>query len=255
VSLGGKEKLHVDLTDRLLDETGRPAARSRVCNGRPGDAAGTQVRGKKYLQKGKSRPGIEVSCQSADMLSSGRGAIGAVGSMLASAGHGPQVKDRISHDEEIEVLVVEGDKLRAVPQASSGGSAAYSGGQGSIAPQPPTPGIGGLLTSVKPLPQKPSVSFKGTPPTVPTSQNGASFKVVDALKSKAATRQRAIVDVNQMKRRLAEVESEKKALGRVIDPRKSKYLSYWDITTASCLGFTAISTPYEVSFVVGSPIG
>ena len=35
----------------------------------------------------------------------------------------------------------------------------------------------------------------------------------------------------------------------VIDPRKSKWLPYWDGTTFTALIFTAILTPYEVAFL------
>ena len=39
--------------------------------------------------------------------------------------------------------------------------------------------------------------------------------------------------------------------GCLLDPRKSKRLSYWDATTASCLVFVALITPYEVGFLEG----
>ena len=35
----------------------------------------------------------------------------------------------------------------------------------------------------------------------------------------------------------------------IVDPRTSTWLPYWDAVTGSCLAFTAVGTPYEVSFL------
>lgn len=42
---------------------------------------------------------------------------------------------------------------------------------------------------------------------------------------------------------------EQKHACHLVDPRKSKWLSYWDLTTSLALIFTALVTPYEVAFL------
>ena len=45
---------------------------------------------------------------------------------------------------------------------------------------------------------------------------------------------------------------QRKRLGLMIDPRKSKYIPYWDFVTSFALIYVCLVTPYEVGFL-GSP--
>jgi len=48
-----------------------------------------------------------------------------------------------------------------------------------------------------------------------------------------------------------------KRMRLLIDPRTSKFIGYWDMTTALALLFTALVTPWEVAFAkapTGAPV-
>ena len=75
--------------------------------------------------------------------------------------------------------------------------------------------------------------------------------------SLAAQKRHARSDVEITRRRIEEIQKQQRAQRAlqhwVIDPRRSRLISFWDTVTALALIFTAIVTPYEVSFSNGEP--
>ena len=55
--------------------------------------------------------------------------------------------------------------------------------------------------------------------------------------------------VQEMRKLVEQMEKSKSHKGLVVDPRTSRYLSVWDFIAAVVLLYTAVITPYEVSFI------
>jgi hypothetical protein len=77
-------------------------------------------------------------------------------------------------------------------------------------------------------------------------EDAATSKAVMAATAWPSNDQRSLISV--IKNALAENASSTPSMW-VIDPRDSEWLSYWDLLSFGALIFTAIVTPYEVSFL------
>ena len=58
-----------------------------------------------------------------------------------------------------------------------------------------------------------------------------------------------LIDGRKVETVAAELLESEKNIGWVIDPRRSKFIMYWDIITSVALVFTATVTPYEVALL------
>jgi hypothetical protein len=66
--------------------------------------------------------------------------------------------------------------------------------------------------------------------------------------ARASTRVRRKIESEAMAIRVAAQQPK----SHIVDPRTSRWLPFWDVTTGLALGFTALFTPYEVAYLSGN---